>query len=63
MATQILAGTNFFTENDISFRISKDTIQIGDLTTVQATPPTVLAMDYLDTRQRLAAVIRKTSIL
>jgi hypothetical protein len=63
MATQILAGTNFFTENDISFRISKDTIQIGDSTTVQATPPTVLAMDYLDTRQRLAAVIRKTSIL
>jgi hypothetical protein len=63
MAMQILGGTNFLTENDVSFRMSKDTIQIRDSTTIQATPLTVLAMDCLDTRQRLVTVVRKTSIL
>ena len=52
MATDIIGGTNFIIENDISYRMSKNSISMGS-STVMAAPPTVLALDTLDTRLQL----------
>ena len=56
MAADILGGTNFHIENDICCRMSKGTIAIGPNCTVIATPPAVLALHKLDTRQKLVKV-------
>ena len=53
MAADILGGTNFLIENDISYRMAKGTIQIGPSCTVMSTSPTVLQLDKIETKQRL----------
>ena len=47
MAADILGGTNFLIENDISYRMAKGTIQIGPSCTVLSTSPTVLQLDHI----------------
>ena len=63
MATDILGGTNFLIENDISYRMSKGTISIGTSCTVLAASPTLLALDKLDTRLRLVKVTEHTELV
>ena len=47
MAADILVGTNFLIENDISYRIAKGNIQIGPSCTVLSTSPTVSQLDHI----------------
>ena len=63
MAVDILGGTNFLIENDISPRMAKGTISIGNSCTVLAASPTLLALDKLDTRLRLIKVTEHVEIV
>ena len=50
MGTNMIGGTNFIIENDLTLQMSKKSIKIGNSTMIQLTP-TILALDALDTRQ------------
>ena len=65
LSVDILAGTNFHVENDVYSRMSKGTIHIGDHCTIQSSPPSLLALDTLDTRstQRFVRIPSNTIIL
>ena len=45
LGTQVLGGTNFLKENDISFRMASDTIVIKGNNVFKSTPPEILKMD------------------
>lgn len=59
----ILAGTNFHVENDVSSRMAKNTITIQGTLTVQCASPALLTLDKLDTKVRRVTVLRQVSIL
>ena len=63
MAVDILGGSDFLIENDISPRMSKGTISIGNICTVLAASPTLLALDRLDTRLRLIKVTEHVELV
>jgi len=65
LSVNILAGTNFHVENDVYSRMAKGTIHIGDTCVIQSSPPSLLALDTLDTRstQRFVKVPTDTIIL
>ena len=65
LSVDILAGTNFHVENDVFSRMAKGTIHIGDHCIIQSSPPSLLALDTLDTRssQRFVKVPSNTIIL
>ena len=65
LGVDILAGTNFHVENDVYCRMSKGTIHIGDHCTVQSSPPSLLALDTMDTNstQRLFKIPSNTILL
>ena len=65
LGVDILAGTNFHVENDVYSRMSKGTIHIGDHCTFQSSPPSILALDTMDTRstQRLVKMTSETTLL
>ena len=62
MAVDILAGTNFHVDNDVSARMAKGTITIGSMT-VESTSPTILELDKCDTRQRLVRNPNRVDIM
>ena len=65
LGVDILAGTNFHVENDVFSRMAKGTIHIGDHCIIQSSPPSLLALDSLDTAspQRLVKVPVNTILL
>ena len=65
LGVDILAGTNFHVENDVFSRMAKGTIHIGDHCIIQSSPPSLLALDSLDTTspQRLVKVPANTILL
>ena len=63
MAVDILGGTNFLIKNDIAPRMAKGTISIRNSCTVLAASPTLLALDWLDTRLRLIKVTKHVELV
>ena len=65
LGVDVLAGTNFYVENDVYSRMAKGNIHNDEHCVVQSSPASLLTLDELDrcSQQRLVKIPETTTIL